>query len=63
MTKTLWVAMIVFLVIALAAMILLLTTGCSSAAPAANVTVCQHYMKQRTWINHLTFPTLADTAK
>jgi hypothetical protein len=42
--------------------------GRSSSAPATgmsagNALVCQHYLAQRDWVKHLTYPTVADALK
>lgn len=43
----------------------LVLAACGSSAPpvSGNDLVCQHYLAQRAWVKHVTFPTLADTAK
>jgi hypothetical protein len=39
------------------------TSAPQTGTPAANALVCQHYLAQRAWVKHLTYPTLADAIK
>lgn len=52
---------------AAAAALVLALAACGGGTPApatsGNALVCQHYLAQRSWLKHVTYPTLADALK